>query len=441
MMDRAQRKELASWAVGHARKLGADAVAATIERAREIEVAVRERKIEKLTEATRSSLSLNLYVKGRFSGHTTSNLNRPALEKFIAEAVAMTGYLSEDPFRMLPEEKYFRDMNPADLQILDPRYAGIDTARRVKIAREIEEAALPISNQIISVTASYYDAHTERTDVYSNGFTGESESTSFSTGADVTVKDGDKGRPEDWMYTSVRFLDDAPATAEIGKQAVVRALRKIGQKKIQSGVYDVVVENRSAARLLSALYGPMTARALQQKRSFLEGKVGTKIGSEALTVTDDPFVAKGLGSRRFDGEGLAARRRVMIEKGVLKHFYVDNYYGRKLGMELTSGAPSNIVLAGGTRPAETMLRDVKRGILITGFIGGNSNSTTGDYSFGIVGQHVENGQIVGAVNEMNLSGNLGTLWNQLVEVGSDPWTYSSWRLPSLRFAGLELSGA
>ncbi|MBI2839541.1 MAG: TldD/PmbA family protein [Acidobacteria bacterium] len=441
MMDRAQRKELASWAVGYARKVGADAAAATIERAREIEVAVRARKIEKLTEATRSSLSLNLYVKGKFSGHTTSNLNRPALEKFIAEAVAMTGYLSEDPFRMLPEEKYFREINPADLQLLDTAYAGIETARRVKIAREIEEAALPMSEQIISVTASYSDAHTERTDVYSNGFMGERESTAFSTGADVTVKDGEKGRPEDWMYTTVRLLNDAPATAEIGKQAVRRALRKIGQKKIQSGVYDVVVENRSAARLLSGLYGPMTARALQQKRSFLEGKLGTKIASEALTVTDDPFVPKGLGSRRFDSEGLAAQKRVVIEKGVLKHYYVDNYYGRKLGMELTSGSPSNIVLAGGTRSAEEMIRDLKRGILITSFIGGNSNSTTGDYSFGIVGQQVENGQIVGAVNEMNLSGNLGTLWNQLVEVGSDPWIYSSWRLPSLRFAGLELSGA
>lgn len=439
-MDRKQRRELAAWAVEYAKKQGCDEVAVTIDRARDIEVSVRERKIEKLTEATRCSLSLNLYAKGRFSGHSTCNMNRQSLEKFIAEAVSMTGYLSQDPFRKLPEAKYFSEMNRDDLQILDPSYAEIDTQRRVKIAREIEEAALPVSDKIISVTASYSDTSAESTRVFSNGFEGETVESMYSVGASATVMDGEKGRPEGWLYTTVRRLGDAPATAQIGKEAVERALSRVGQKKIESGVYDVVVENRSAARLLSGLYSPMTARSLQQKRSFLEGKLGTKIAAEALTVIDDPFIPRGLGSRQYDQEGMAARKRVMIEKGVLKQYYIDNYYGRKLGMEFTSQSPSNITLAYGTRPAAEMIREMKRGILITGFIGGNSNSTTGDFSFGLIGHLVENGQIVAAINEMNITGNMGTLWNQLVEVGSDPWTYSQWRLPSLRFAGLEMSG-
>ena len=78
--------------------------------------------------------------------------------------------------------------------------------------------------------------------------------------------------------------------------------------------------------------------------------------------------------------------------------------------------------------------------IVTGFLGGNSNDTTGDFSFGIVGMLVEDGRAVQPLNEMNISGNLGDLLSHLVEVGNDPFPYSSWRLPSLLFEGVQFSG-
>jgi PmbA protein len=256
----------------------------------------------------------------------------------------------------------------------------------------------------------------------------------------VTVKDGETGRPEDWYYATTRFRNELPGPAELGRKAADRALRKIGQKKLESGRYLMIVENRSAGRLLGAMYAPMTGSALQQKSSFLEGMLGKKIASEKLTVIDDPFVEKGLASRFFDDEGLAAQRRAVIEKGVLRYYFIDNYYGKKLGMEPTTGGPSNVLLEYGTRPLEEMIAGVKRGILVTGFIGGNSNSTTGDFSFGIVGLLIEDGKTVRPVNEMNISGNMKEFWNQLSEVGSDPYMYSSRRIPSLAFEGVNFSG-
>jgi PmbA protein len=184
----------------------------------------------------------------------------------------------------------------------------------------------------------------------------------------------------------------------------------------------------------------MSARALQQKRSFLEDMLDKKIASDKITVIDDPFIEKGLGSRFYDGEGLAAKKRVMIEKGVLKNYYIDNYYGKKLGMEPNSGSPSNILFEYGSRSAEEMIKDVKKGILVTGFIGGNSNSTTGDFSFGIVGQLIEKGEIVQALNEMNISGNAKDFWNKLTEVGNDPYPYSSRRIPGMMFDGIHFAG-
>lgn len=308
------------------------------------------------------------------------------------------------------------------------------------MASAIEAAAMAQSDQIISSTAGYSDSHSEEVRVHSNGFEGAEESTVFSAGAEVTVKDGESGRPEDWFYATTRFRNELLDPETLGKNAAQRALRKIGQKKLESGRYVMVVENRAGRQLLRAMGEPLSGRALQQKSSFLEGMLGKKIASEKLTVIDDPFVEKGLGSRFFDGEGLAAQRRVFIEKGVLRHYAIDDYYGKKLGMEPTSGDPSNILLEYGTRSLEEMIAGVKRGILVTDFIGGNSNSTTGDFSFGIVGLLIEDGKTVRPVNEMNISGNLKELWNQLTDVGNDPYPYSSVRMPSVRFEEVDFSG-
>ena len=439
-MNRKERFDLAHWAVDRALKAGADQAAVGLNFARRIEVEFRDKKLDKLQEATENGLYLQVYVQQRYSGQSTNDLKRESLERFIQDAVASTKYLTKDEFRSLPDPKYYPSPSQRQLKLLDESYPKIETSERVKMASAIEAAAMAQSDQIISTTAGYNDSHSEEIRVHSNGFEGAEESTVFSAGAEVTVKDGESGRPEDWFYATTRFRNELLDPETLGKNAAQRALRKIGQKKLESGRYVMVVENRAGRQLLRAMGEPLSGRALQQKSSFLEGMLGKKIASEKLTVIDDPFIEKGLGSRFFDGEGLAAQRRVFIEKGVLRHYAIDDYYGKKLGMEPTSGDPSNILLEYGTRSLEEMIAGVKRGILVTDFIGGNSNSTTGDFSFGIVGLLIEDGKTVRPVNEMNISGNLKELWNQLTDVGNDPYPYSSVRMPSVRFEEVDFSG-
>ena len=439
-MTRKERLDLAHWAIDRALKAGADQAAVGIYLSRQVEIEFRNKQLDKLQEATRNSLYLEVYAQQRYSGQSTNDLKKDSLERFIGDSVASTKYLTKDEFRSLPNPKYYAGQSQGQLRILDESYTGVETPDRVKMASSIEAAAMAQSDQIISTTAGYNDSHSENVQVHSNGFEGEQESTSFSAGAEVTVKDGESGRPEDWFYATTRFRGDLPDAEVLGKNAAHRALRKIGQKKLESGLYEMIVENRAAGRLLGAMQDPMSGRALQQKSSFLEGMLGKKIASEKLTVIDDPFIEKGLGSRFFDGEGLAAKRRVVIEKGVLRQYFIDNYYGKKLGMEPTTSWPSNVLFEYGTHSVEEMIAGVKRGILVSGFIGGNSNSTTGDFSFGIVGLLIDAGKTVHPVNEMNISGNMKEFWNQLSEVGNDPYPYSSMRIPSLRFEGVNFSG-
>ena len=79
-------------------------------------------------------------------------------------------------------------------------------------------------------------------------------------------------------------------------------------------------------------------------------------------------------------------------------------------------------------------------VLVRGFLGGNSNATTGDFSLGIYGTLIENGRLLHAVAEMNIAGNHPQLWQRLIAVGNDPYPYSAWRLPSLVFDAVQFSG-
>ena len=136
----------------------------------------------------------------------------------------------------------------------------------------------------------------------------------------------------------------------------------------------------------------------------------------------------------------ALKKRAIFEKGVLKSYYIDTYYGKKLKMDPTSGSTTNLVMKPGERNIEEMIATLDRGILITGFNGGNTNGSTGDFSYGIDGFLIEKGKIVKPVSEMNITGNMIQLWANLSEVGNDVYENSSWRMPSLMFKDVDFSG-
>jgi PmbA protein len=210
--------------------------------------------------------------------------------------------------------------------------------------------------------------------------------------------------------------------------------------KGESAILPMAVENRAAGRLVAALLGPLAAASVQQRRSYLDGKLGVVVGSPLLDLVDDPLVPRGLGSRLYDSEGIAARRFPVFEKGTLRSYYVDTYYGRKLGMAPTTGRASNLTWALGDRTPAELLAAVGEGILVTGFLGGNSNGTTGDFSFGVRGFRIRRGRIAEPVGEMNVAGNHLELWRRLSAVGNDPYPYSAMRTPTLVFDGVQFAG-
>jgi PmbA protein len=434
--------DLAKKALTIATKKGAQEASASAYRSREVEVGWRDGKVEKVTDATTRGVSLSVYVDHKYSSVSTSDLRDEALERFIDDTISMCKTLAPDEHRSLPDAKLYQGRSSLDLEIRDPTYDAVSAQHRRELAKRLEDAARSVqgADKILSVSTSVSDSQSSSARVTTNGFEGEITRTSYWLSADVSVKDPDGRRPEDYDYAGARFFSQLPDPVAIGKNATARALSAIGSKKSDSAAMTMIVENRVAGRLLGALLGPLGARALQQKQSFLEGKLKTPIASSVLTITDDPFVRQGFGSRYWDGDGIAAKKLSIIDRGVLQTYYIDDYYGRKLGMAATTGSASNLIFALGHEDLAALMKNIKNGVLVTSFLGGNSNSTTGDYSLGIQGFRVRGGKKEEPVSEMNVSGNQRDLWKKLTAVGNDPYPYSSTRSPTLVFEGVQFAG-
>ena len=433
--------ELANSAVRTALASGAGACSVSVSTGRFVEIEYRERKPETLKEASTRDLLVRLYVEGRYSAQSTSDLRPDALKRFIGDAVQMTKLIAQDPERTLPDAKYFEERQTIDLDLVDPQQQRLAAADRHELVKAAEAACLAAGGaKVVSATSGWTDGYSEGLLLTSNGFEGYSESTYFAQNVDLTFQDEGDRRPNGYDGAVARRKADLPTPETIGVGAVTRTRALMGGKKIRTETLPVIIENRSVGRVLGNLLQAMGGRAIQQKQSFLADKQGQKIGSDLLTLIDDPFVTRGLGSRLYDGEGITAKKRTMIEAGVLKELYIDWYYGRKLGWEPTTGGPSNLILPSGQRSVAEIMKDLGRGILITDFIGGNANSTTGDASIGITGHLFENGEITQAIAEMNIAGNTLDFWSKLAEVANDPWPYSSLRVPSLAFKDVVVSG-
>jgi PmbA protein len=424
-----------------ARSKGASQAAAGGWQARHVEVSWRDGRIEKVSEATTRGLGLDLYVDGRYASVSTSDLRPEALERFVEDAVALARTLAPDPHRLLPDPALYQGQARLDLELEDPDDT-LDSGARRRIAEELEVAAraVPGAEKILSVTTGTSDTRAESALVHTNGFEGTKRGTDFWISAEVTVKDPDGRRPEESAASGGRFRAKLEPAADVGRLAAERALARLGSVKGASAPMTMIVDARSAGRVVGALLGPLSASAVQQKRSFAEGKIGARLGSALLDLRDDPLVVRGLGSRLYDGEGIAARPFPIFEAGVLRSYYVDSYYGRKLGIPPTTGRTSNLTWKLGARTQAELLADAGEGILVTGFLGGNSNGTTGDFSLGVRGFRIRGGKIAEPVGEMNVSGNHLELWNRLAAVGDDPYRYSSMRTPTLVFEGVQFAG-
>ena len=409
---------------------GADIVAECVLRSgAELSAKVRKGEPELVEEAGTRSAGLRVIQQKRVAATSTSDLTDGGIERFVSDAIELVGISQEDAFAGPADPALLTDPSKApDLQLYDPAGGSVDAARAIELAREGEAAALAFDPRITnSEGATFGRTSGGVAVVLSSGFRARYAGSYQSLHVvPVAADEGGKNR-RGFHWTARRFLADLDAPADRGREAARRTLRKLGARTVATGEFPVVFDPDAARGILGMLAGCVMGSAIWRKSSYLCGREGTRVASDLVTVIDDPLIVRAPGSRPFDGEGLASRKNVVVEKGMLRTYLCDSYSARKLGRQSTGSASrgggagvgpstSNFVLQPGTDSNAAIIKATKRGLYVTEMMGYGFNAVTGDFSRGASGYWIENGELAYPVSEVTVSLNVDDCGS-----ASTPW--------------------
>jgi len=440
-------------ALACARAAGADQADALLIRGRSLEARVRGDTTDFVKQSQEQILGIRTLVKrdGGMSSATTStsDLARDAVRRMAEESAALARATAPDPTAGLPEGSFASDL--PDLDLFDPADEGVSVEDRIEHARRAEAAAREVDPRITNSEGSQAGSDFA-TIAYGNtaGFFGEYRSASHSLFSEPIAGQGDSMQRDYWMTVS-RRLSGLDSPESVGREAATRALRRLGARRAPTCEVPVIFEPRLAAGLVRQVAGLVSGYAVYRESSFLCEKLGEEIAAQTITIVDDGRRPGGLGSRPFDGEGLATRRNVIVADGRLETWLMDSYSARKLGFESTgsasrgAGGPpgvgtTNLWLEPGDQSLEEMIASTERGLLVCELMGMGFNPVTGDYSRGAAGLWIEGGEIAYPVEEITIAGHFGRMLESIDAVGSELLWLGSVGAPPLRIASMTVAG-
>jgi len=433
---------------------GADMVVEVVLRSgAELSAKVRKGEPELVEEAGTRSAGMRVIQAKRVASTSTSDLTERGIDRFVADAIELVQLSQEDPFAGPADPKLLCDPSKQpDLDLYDPAGGSVDAAQAIALAREGEAAAFAFDPRITNSEGATFGRNAGGVAiVLSSGFRATYKGSYQSLYVvPVAADEGGKNR-RGYHYSARRYLADLDPPAEVGREAARRTLRKLGARTVPTCEVPVVFDPDAARSILGMLASCIMGSSIWRKSSYLVGREGTRVASDLVNVVDDPLLPRAPGSRPFDGEGLASRRNVVVEKGVLKTYLCDSYSARKLSRESTASAsrgggagvgPSttNFILQPGTDSNETIVKGTPRGLYVTEMMGFGFNAVTGDFSRGAAGFWIENGELAYPVSEVTISLNVDQLWQTLDAVGSDLDLRTSTASPTIRVASMTVAG-
>lgn len=442
--------DIADQLLAAATRHGADDADVVVVEGDSLEVGVRLGEVEKLKRARQKHLGLRVFVGERSAVTSTADFTRDALDRLAADSCALARVLAADPCAGLPERGTTATEIPT-MDLYDPAVEALAPEDAIEMATRAEAAAREADPRISNSEGGELGASTGSV-LYasSRGFRGSYRTSSVSLSA-VPIASHDGAMQRDYWYSAQRKLQRLESPEAIGRKAAERAVRRLGGRSVATCEVPVVFDPEMASGLIRHLAGAVSGYSVYKGMSFLADKRGQRIAPDYVTIVDDGRLVDGLGSKPFDGEGLATRRNVVVDQGVLTGFLCDTYSARKLGLASTGSASrsvgsapqvstTNFVLQPGAATPKEIIASVASGLYLTELIGMGVNSTTGDYSRGAVGIWIENGELAYPVEEITIAGNLLRMYEQIEVVGNDLDLRASTRSPTLKIARMTVAG-
>lgn len=453
----AELLDIATRALEHARAAGAAQAEACLDSVVSFSLTVSDGEIETLKQSATRGLGLRVLVDDAIAFVTTNDLADATLADLARRAVALARFSTSDPCNafVTPAEAEFEGgaNDSPDLDLFDPAVLELSPEKKIAWALELERLALAHDPRITRTEGASISTRAGASAIANSlGVARAWDGTSVSAYV-VPLAADQGGRQQTGSYgVSKRWLSEVPEIAAIATEAASRAVARIGARSVPSARVPVILHPDVAESWLSEMFDALSGESLIKQSSWLTGKLGQIVASPLVSLVDDGRMRRGIGSDPWDGEGVATRRSVLIDRGKLEMFAYDVYHARRAGTRPTgcsvrsyasqpSIGYSNLHLQPGTKSPVEILAGVERGFYMDDQGSYGFNSVTGDYSYQAQGFWIERGEKAFPVDGVTVASNSLDMLKNLAAVGNDMRFDGSVTSPTLLIAEMTLSGA
>ncbi len=428
--------EKASYCLDLAKKFGATNSSVIVSNSISETVNFRNKKLDESNRSDNLAIGITTYIGKKKSSISSSNFLKENLDTLIEKCIETTKNTPEDEFNSLPDKDLLAN-EVKDLDLYDDTH--IKNEDKIEYLKRLENSAAS-NKKIVNTESSFTEDKSNFILANSDGFCEGYKDSSFVASSVTVAKDG-KSMERDYEYTRKCHLKDIKDAELLGKLAAEQTIKKLSPKKISSEKIALIFDKRIAKNILSTFANAISSSAISRGTSFLKDKINQKIFSDEINILDKPNILKGLGSRSFDSEGVKTDTLKLVEQGILKHYLVDTYNGKKLNLRSNGrcGGTSNLYFNQGKVSFKDLLSSNSRCLYITETIGHGSNIVTGDYSVGATGFFVEKGDFKYPINEITIAGNLKEMFQNITLANDLEFEYST-NSPTMMIEGMVVAG-
>ena len=393
---------------------------------------------------TSISLSTTIYKEKKSYSFSLKDPTKEILQNKIDDVLKLIDQLPEDPDFVDLED----DLSKSTEKEKTNNIEKVSLEKKIEILKKFSKAVEPHNFKIYGTfICNYRTLHI----VNSNGLNKREisspiylECKAVNQQNEVTVLEAYGGERFD-NFKEEEFTSNLVEKVKAATKEVV---------DVDAGEYEVVLAPRCIGEYFMYLESSIGASSLDSKQSFFEGKIDEKVFPENVTIIDDPH-HPDLINFDYNGDGHIYNKLPIIQNGVFKNFFVDNYYGRKLKMEKNGAEGAALVMNTGDKNLDEMIGSVKNGLYISSlhymnFINRKETSITGLTRDGTF--LIEDGKITKVVNNLRFTENISDIIKGITEIENKSYTipyssnygefgiYSS-RMPHVKVNGFKISSS
>ena len=312
-------------------------IEAFVARGGETEVRVYQGDVEHFVSAQSEGIGIRVIRDGRTGFAYAGTLDESAIAEVLADARDNVQFGTVDEWAALAEPD---GVAVTEQPLWNDDLADFPTDRKIDLAKELEKLASGADPRVRVDDSNYSDAYGESAVASTTGIrmSGRENGCYVSVSTLADEGDGDDAETQTGFGFSVGRSPNEFDLERAAREAVDRATRLLGATQPSSRRLTVVLDPFVTAQFIGVISSTLNGEAVVKGRSLFRDRLGESVASSSVTMVDDPTNPKAYTATDVDGEGLAARRNVLIHDGVLQQFVHNSYSARRAGTVSTGNA-------------------------------------------------------------------------------------------------------